>query len=265
MSSLRTLKAIERIGRPDLSKTKATKESNRDIARFENQLAGFVLYIQGQQAITTDDKKRLFVLFYRFTEKEYFIGQQYSDRTSQNYKPVTRRDVEKIDTLAKQNMKTFLSGLQQEGLVIFESGFDVDGYDIDRLLKRFDDFEEVILEKARDKTKSNNNNNGALTALAFPDFLSRISGGIRSGIDRIASGLGIRSLNDGTLSNAELVEFVTEGDDKVCPICDGYDGEVFEVDPDTGIIEDGPVIPDETHPNCRCRYLLIEDEGDDGE
>lgn len=71
---------------------------------------------------------------------------------------------------------------------------------------------------------------------------------------------GIKALNEGTLSMAEgQVIFATREDDKVCPICEDLDGEIFDVDNRTGIIN-GPLIPDETHPNCRCRYLTLSGE-----
>lgn len=54
---------------------------------------------------------------------------------------------------------------------------------------------------------------------------------------------------------SSTVRFVTELDRRVCPICAAFDGEVYTVDPDTGII-DGPTIP--VHPNCRCHYEYVD-------
>jgi hypothetical protein len=73
---------------------------------------------------------------------------------------------------------------------------------------------------------------------------------------RESSNSGIKALNKGTVSVAELVIFATREDDKVCPICEALNGEIYGVDTDTKII-DGPLIPDDTHPNCRCRYLIF--------
>lgn len=75
---------------------------------------------------------------------------------------------------------------------------------------------------------------------------------------RNASDSGMKSLNQGSLSNPTLeVQFVTRRDDRVCPICEDIDGDTFNVDPTTGII-DGPLIPDDLHHNCRCRYLNLD-------
>lgn len=79
--------------------------------------------------------------------------------------------------------------------------------------------------------------------------------------DRIASNVAMFALNTGTLSAAKQVQFVSRQDDKVCDKCDGLDGNLYDVNPETGIIQDGPVIPDDTHDNCRCRYFSVDDTG----
>lgn len=60
------------------------------------------------------------------------------------------------------------------------------------------------------------------------------------------------------LSGSAMLEWKTAMDDRVCPICDALEGQQYEVD--------DPSIPvpgtDDTHPNCRCRLMLV---GADGE
>lgn len=46
-----------------------------------------------------------------------------------------------------------------------------------------------------------------------------------------------------------MAEFQTSGDDRVCPICAGMEGEEYTIEAARGII---PV-----HPNCRCRWLPV--------
>lgn len=81
-----------------------------------------------------------------------------------------------------------------------------------------------------------------------------------SKIDNITSDSTSNALNKGTLSNSSrIVQFVTRRDDKVCPICEDLDMEQFDVDPISRAI-DGPTIPDDMHPNCRCRYLSMDED-----
>ena len=58
------------------------------------------------------------------------------------------------------------------------------------------------------------------------------------------------------------VEFVTAGDDRVCPICEALSGRIFSIDEARGVI---PV-----HPNCRCAWVPVvrpptEETGPNGE
>lgn len=77
-----------------------------------------------------------------------------------------------------------------------------------------------------------------------------------SAAKRESSDSGIKSLNEGTISVSRLVIWATREDDSVCPICEELNGEIYGVDTQTGII-DGPLPVEDTHPNCRCRYLVF--------
>ena len=68
-----------------------------------------------------------------------------------------------------------------------------------------------------------------------------------------------RSLTEEGLQNQNTNKkyiFATSQDEKVCDICGPLEGEEWDID-DPDIIS----IPEDTHPNCRCRLLLqIDDE-----
>jgi len=52
-----------------------------------------------------------------------------------------------------------------------------------------------------------------------------------------------------------LVRWVTAQDDLVCPICLQFDDPEIVYDLAT---DEFPIPPDETHPNCRCRLLIVD-------
>ena len=56
--------------------------------------------------------------------------------------------------------------------------------------------------------------------------------------------------------NPVVYVWVTSRDDKVCPICSGYEGQAWAFEDSASI----PDIPDDTHPNCRCTLQLSEAE-----
>jgi len=64
-----------------------------------------------------------------------------------------------------------------------------------------------------------------------------------------------QSINFSTPLRSEqiMLIFVSERDSKVCPICLNLDGRTYNPGDPTM-----PEIPDDTHPNCRCRYLVYE-------
>lgn len=86
---------------------------------------------------------------------------------------------------------------------------------------------------------------------------------LASYINTLISDAITKAINQATLSELQplnfqaqeqiQVEFVTRRDEKVCPICEPLDGNKYNLN------DDKPIIPDSTHPNCRCRYLVIQD------
>ena len=83
---------------------------------------------------------------------------------------------------------------------------------------------------------------------------------------RTSSDSGTKALNDGTIGNVGDTDrftavYVTEEDERVCPICKPLEGNEYRIDPETRILIDAPLLPDDTHPNCRCRYLLKDGSG----
>lgn len=58
------------------------------------------------------------------------------------------------------------------------------------------------------------------------------------------------------LQNPVVYVWVTSRDDRVCPICSGYEGQAWAFEDSADI----PDIPEDSHPNCRCIIQLAEAE-----
>ena len=86
-----------------------------------------------------------------------------------------------------------------------------------------------------------------------------------SAISTLISDIITKSLNTATLANLEPISpidyqssvqvmFVTRNDEKVCQICEPYNNNVYDINDSSK-----PEIPDDTHPNCRCRFVVYQD------
>ena len=86
-----------------------------------------------------------------------------------------------------------------------------------------------------------------------------------SAISTLISDIITKSLNTATLANLEPISpidyqssvqvmFVTRQDEKVCDICEPYNNNVYDINDSSK-----PEIPDDTHPNCRCRFVVYQD------
>lgn len=86
-----------------------------------------------------------------------------------------------------------------------------------------------------------------------------------SAISTLISDIITKSLNTATLANvapesiqdfssAVQVMFVTRDDEKVCQICQPLNNTVYDINDSSK-----PEIPDDLHPNCRCRFVVYQD------
>lgn len=84
--------------------------------------------------------------------------------------------------------------------------------------------------------------------------LEKTDGYISTETNSIVDGI----INDATLAvatkNKMLLKYCDMMDKKVCGVCRDYSGKVFRYDD-----KDIPLLP--LHPNCRCHWILIPDDG----
>jgi hypothetical protein len=191
-----------------LGRTQVSKDSDKDIDDLEEELAIFTAAFLAVGYFTPDQHKELEAIFHKHAETQYFFGINYARKAGKDSEPLSSRDINTINDLARKAKQDYIQGLQKQ------------------------------------------------IATKYADTAGLIAGAVSVGA-LIASDMGLRSLNKGTVSQVDRVQFVTRRDMKVCPICEALDGNIYDVDPVTKIIINGPVIPDDTHPNCRCRYLIV--------
>lgn len=154
-----------------------------------------------------------------------------------------------------------------EDLDEFELNDLVDSFDkTDKVPKFGNNLKDVIKELDKIDFKQNKEsvkNKFGLTEREYKiasDMKTKISD-VENRAVKSSSDSGTKALSEGTFSNVGDTDrftavFVTEEDDRVCPICRPLEGNEYKINPETRIIENAPLIPDDTHINCRCRYLL---------
>ena len=241
--------------RPVLQTTRTSRRQDNLTNRFNSRLFKITRFLltHNWHKLTFENKRRLSLLFLEFITKGFTVGQEYSTKSKglitdqealQKIAATYTQFATQYNQLFAKNSISSAATIQFEDdpfplfpdfYVIDLEDLDFDEIDVDDLVEEFPELDEEF-------------------DLDF-DTISKA----RSTVSRITSDSITKSLNQGTLSQATIrVQFVTRRDSIVCPICEDLDGEEFDVDPTTKIVIDGPTIPDDLHPNCRCRYLNID-------
>lgn len=103
--------------------------------------------------------------------------------------------------------------------------------------------------------------NGRSASQTSRDIRARIPDMTKQRADTLARTEIIRAHAEGSIDSFQLLgvdqlalnaEWSTAGDDRVCPVCAGYQGRVFSLKEARGMIP--------LHPNCRCSWLPTEEK-----
>lgn len=295
------MQIVEQRPRLALTKTSKEADILIDQLNSRLLKIGELLFGRDITKLTEEDRNKIIALIYLYIQKSYFLGQEYNERVFDEETLVALNDIEKTKELTRDFIllffQTFLSFKIQEDFIddyefydeLDDLDFDLldsDDLDIDDLdylpfdeLNDLDLDYETILNFDPEKDVTRDNAFQYTISITGPRGFSKEfvvseqqmerlldlhvrAVKLEASINMGSADLVTRSLNNGVISNSsDQVQFVTRRDDRVCPICEDLDGEVFDIDPITRII-DGPTIPDDTHHNCRCRYLSLDDDGE---
>lgn len=281
----RVLRVLAGERRPTLERTRTSIEGDHIESKLNRKLGELALQLAGTdpKTLSRENKQVIINIIHGLVQEAYFTGQEYADKVKGEIKPVDSQDIETIKALTWQAVVRFFDLFEPDLLEKFRVAQNVTAPVIPPNLGITpEDIDKVDVSKKKltvPEKKTHGFNNKEVRKLKLEDRehakkiydlsdaefdeLERqqdLINSIVTSIGLLSSVTAIMALNQGTLSNAtRQVEFVTRRDDRVCQICESLDGFRYDVDPITHII-DGPLIPDDTHINCRCRYLLIDDE-----
>lgn len=236
-------------GRPRLRLTTTTQ---RQLA-LEDELASKISklaetwHLGNYGNVRRANSKRIENLIQGYVEEAYLLGKKYIDKNHDTKMPLTHKDliaIKKISDNAVFRFWALVSKIEPKTESVTFQGF---------LSNLSSSISRFIAQAV---------NTGSLNAVAA-NAINLINASIQDpGISKGYTGMlpGMTSGYNDVISLPQLeMEFVTMHDDRVCFICEPYDGQRFQIDIHTGIIINGPLLPDDTHPNCRCRYMEVID------
>ena len=281
--------------RPKLQLTKTSKLSDQLIDDSMPVLRDLTSKLFGRKLdrLSTKSKKKIMYVFRNYITSAYVLGQKYNNKFNDIETPLSKNDIDTINEITKQALIKYLKSISKPRVKEYYPLFDfldmdqLDDTELDDLDLDFPELEDeydlsVLDEIQQDALLAGDYDTvskitGIKTAPKASLSIVKTSNGItinagvgarleipNDSLTRLSSDMIIKGVNQGTVSNTKnnQVQFVTRRDNKVCPICEDLDGNVYDVDPITKMVIDGITIPDDTHPNCRCRYLSLDDNGD---
>lgn len=286
-----------KLNRPNLQMTKTSRMSDKLIDDSIPILRDLTANLFGRKLdrLSLQSKKKIMFVFRNYITTAYVLGQKYNNKFNDVETPLTKRDIVRINDITKSALIRYFTSIyrprikEAQGFPVFDflDMEDLEDVELDDLDLDFPEIEDeydldLLDEIQQDALLSGDFDTvSKITSLKTSPKadvkITKTSSGIviNVGIDkkiqipndslvRISSDMIMQGVNRGTLSNTSnnKVEFVTRRDNRVCPVCEDLDGNIYDVDPITKMVIDGVNIPEDTHPNCRCRYLAIDEKGE---
>lgn len=211
-----------------INKSKTSIQADKLSEEYSNKLRNIMTMLfsenQSIELLRMKHGKRILKLYQELGQKTYLLSLNYMERSSGIYPLISSVDIESIKTKAVSDSERFWS----------------------------------ILSKKEDQIKTESFNLASL--LNF--ITSSVTGLVYSGIQK--NTITKNAIADSNLNFSDdspvrdkpfLVMWLTEDDSRVCSICFPLHGRTFDSPNDV------PDIPRDTHPNCRCRVVPVDESG----
>lgn len=242
--SSRRIKLLSKV--PKYSEQLQISKDSREIEdKLNTKLIPLVNQLQKLQMLGSDDmfynldfRQRINSAFRGGIEQIYKIAASYVAEFSSRDYFTTRTDLDTINRITQTYVSLFLSRLQR---------FIISGYlpEQGRIIKP-----EFIVSMTT----------STMTQDVMRQAIIAKSQQILSPATLTTAALEADNAENAaimdTILNPVVYVWVTSQDDKVCPICAGYEGIAWAYEDAASI----PDIPDDTHLNCRCTLQLSEAE-----
>lgn len=217
----------------DVENSKTTQDNDKIQEEFELRLQDLANKISKEKkAGKTMDEMRtkhlveVRAMIDKFLQDSYLNGKSYVGKSHKTFIPISHQDISLLEKLSIKYETRFWA-------LIEHAEFDTANEFLGNLLGNF------VSMFVSDAVTDTINSSSLITLGQTKDLEKILAQELPAG--------------EFVFSTDELeVQFTTRRDHKVCPICEPLDGRRFKMD-DTS----KPNIPEDTHPNCRCRYLEV--------
>ncbi|UVF62242.1 hypothetical protein [Nitrososphaeria virus YSH_1032793] len=208
--------------------SKTSKTADHLIARYTVKLQKILEIISNEnQPIEISRNKygkRITRLYHELAQKTYLLTLNNVEDTSGIYPIITSKDIEEIKSRSINNSERFWNLLSQKKTEVKTESFSI--------------FQILSFIHS------------SLAGMVYGDIQS-----ISTQRNKILD-TNLNFSEDSPIRERPFkMMWITEDDSRVCPICFPLHGRVYET------TDEIPVIPNDTHPNCRCRVVPIDNDG----
>lgn len=211
-----------------LENSKSSKTADHLIARYSIKIQKIMkLIVEENQPIEISRMKygkRVTRLYHELTQKTYLLSLNYLEETSGVYPLISSKDIEEIQSNSVKNSERFWSLLSNKETVVKTESFSL-GQILNFIQSSL---AGMVYQNIQNTTV--NKNKIMDTNLNFSD-------------------------DSPVRERPFKMMWLTEDDSKVCPICFPLHGRTFDSS------DTIPDIPRDTHPNCRCRVVPVDEFG----